>query len=71
VPGCDAVSHRAGIVYAMENDPHGMIRFSDLVGGKNTKEYKQKQRRAATERIVRDTMIFGVLGWALHAWGVW
>lgn len=53
----------------MENDPHGMIRFQDLVGGRNTKVFKQKQRRKAVQDVVRDTLLFGALGWVLHEFG--
>jgi hypothetical protein len=59
----------AGIMWAMENDPHGMIRFRDLTGGKNTKAYKQKRRRKAIQDFVRDAVLFGALGWLLHEFG--
>ena len=66
--GEDTLGH-AGIMWAMENDPHGLIRFRDLTGGRNTKAYKQKQRRKAALDFVRDLVIFGALGWGLHEYG--
>ena len=53
----------------MENDPHGLIRFRDLVGSRNTKAFKQKQKRNAVLGVARDTLLFGALGWLLHEYG--
>lgn len=69
VVGVVGKGHLKGIMWAMENDPNGRIRFSDLVGGRNTKAYKQKQQVKMIRDVVRDTVLFGVLAWGLHSLG--
>lgn len=69
VVGVVGKGHLKGIMWAMENDPNGRIRFSDLVGGRNTKAYKQMQRSKFVRDIIRDTIVFGALAWGLHGAG--
>lgn len=69
VVGVVGKGHLKGIMWAMENDPHGQIRFSDLVGGRNTKAYKQDQQKKLVRDILRDTAVFGALAWGLHGLG--
>eukprot|EP00892_Ulva_mutabilis_P001755 jgi/Ulvmu1/11580/UM079_0023.1 len=69
VVGVVGKGHLKGIMWAMENDPNGIIRFSDLVGGRNTKAYKQQQRNKLVRDIVRDTVVFGALAWGIHTMG--
>lgn len=69
VVGVVGKAHLKGIMWAMENDPHGRIRFSDLVGGRNTKAYKRNQRIKVVKDIIRDTVVFGALAWGLHGMG--
>lgn len=61
--------HLRGMLYAMENDPHGEIRFSDLVGGRNTKAWKERKRQEVVTNLARDTAVFTGLGWLLHEYG--
>lgn len=69
VVGVVGKGHLKGIMWAMENDPNGRIRFSDLVGGRNTKAYKQKQQMKMIRDVVRDAVVFGALAWGLHGLG--
>lgn len=62
VVGVVGRGHLRGIVYAMHHDS-GSLRFADLVGGKNTREYKQKQKVAAVGRLVFEIL----LGLGLYA----
>jgi pheromone shutdown protein TraB len=68
VVGVVGKGHLRGIMFAMENDPGGHLRFSDLVGGRNTKAFKQRQRKMAVQNLLRDTVIFGALFWAVSQW---
>lgn len=67
VVGVVGKGHLRGIMYAMENDPHGEIRLADLVDGRNTREYKRRQGRHLASTLARDTLAFGALAWAWSA----
>ena len=70
VVGVVGRAHVPGIVYALQNDPHGAIRFSDLVGGRNTKAFKKTERIRVAAQLLRDTALFGLLAWWVseHGW---
>lgn len=40
------------------------LRFRDLVGGKNVKADRRRQRLQAAGRLALDTALFGLLWWA-------
>lgn len=70
VVGIVGKAHLRGILFAMQHDPHGELRFRDLVGGRNTREFKAARRREQALRFVRDTVVFSALAWYVTKWGL-
>lgn len=68
VVGIVGRGHLRGMVYAMEAGVGSDLRFTDLVGGRNTKAYKEGRNRRLALDVVRDTVLFGALAWA---WSLW
>jgi pheromone shutdown protein TraB len=70
VNGCKQVvgvvgkGHLPGVMYALSHD-QGTLRFSDLVGGKNTRKSKEEAAAAAGRRLLFELL----LGVGLYA--VW
>ena len=48
--------------------PAGELRFRDLVGGKNIKAERRRQRTEAAARLALETVLFGA---AWYAWQLW
>jgi pheromone shutdown protein TraB len=64
VVGVVGRGHLRGIVHALHHDS-GSLRFTDLVGGKNTHEYKQRQKVQAAGRLVLELLL------GLGLYGAW
>ncbi len=56
VVGVVGRGHLRGIVHALHHDS-GALRFTDLVGGKNTREYKRRQRLRAAGRLALEAAL--------------
>jgi pheromone shutdown protein TraB len=61
--------HMRGMMYAMRNDPHGEVRFSDLVGDRKSRASSVKQQECVLN-LVRDTVVFSLLAWWVDAHGL-
>ncbi|GAX73770.1 hypothetical protein CEUSTIGMA_g1221.t1 [Chlamydomonas eustigma] len=57
VVGVVGRGHLRGITYALSNDSHH-LRFSDLVGGKNSKKNRHQEAAKAVGRFALETAIF-------------
>ena len=62
------IGHLRGVMHAMVEDTGGHLRFADLVGGRNTRAFKDAQRTGAVRDFVRDTVIFSLLFWVWSNW---
>lgn len=68
VVGVIGKGHLRGVCYALTHDEAGAnLRFQDLVGGKNVKANRRRQRAAAVGRFALDTALFGVVWYAWTA----
>jgi hypothetical protein len=56
VVGVVGRGHLRGIVHALHTDS-GALRFADLVGGRNTREYKRQQRLRAAGRLALEAAL--------------
>ena len=61
------VAHLRGIMWALTSEAGG-VRFSDLVGQKNTRAWKDAEKLRGAVNLARDTLLFGGLAWAWSAW---
>eukprot|EP01024_Parvocaulis_polyphysoides_P006794 TRINITY_DN1193_c0_g2_i1.p1 TRINITY_DN1193_c0_g2~~TRINITY_DN1193_c0_g2_i1.p1 ORF type:complete len:150 (+),score=19.74 TRINITY_DN1193_c0_g2_i1:144-593(+) len=69
VVGVVGKGHLRGITYAMlRDDGGGKLRFTDLVGGKNTREYKERQKENVRLRVIQEIVFLVVLS---GAWSWW
>lgn len=65
VVGVVGKGHLRGVCYALTHDAAGAnLRFRDLVGGKNVKADRARQRAAAAGRFALETAALGAAWWA-------
>jgi pheromone shutdown protein TraB len=64
VVGVVGRGHLRGVVYALGADS-GSLRFTDLVGGKNSKRARQQEAVEGLGKFALETVLFGGL---IYAW---
>lgn len=67
VVGVVGYGHMKGVVYALSHDS-GSLRFRDLVGDRNTREYKEAQKRRQAARLAVEAVLGSLAYWAWTQW---